>query len=228
MADIKSALRNIPEKQSDEESASERQLGYLRSFGYFSERLIKDLGVWQASYLIEQALLIKEEGSANIDASQNRTRKRGGCGRLLFLLLLLFLVIVIVRNCSKSEIDDTDNPSESQSELNIPEVSGNAGEPKVPSGVEHESEVSPAPEASPEAPGMPLDLASVQYPAIVVTTERFGLLNSAGKETPIAVGTLIKIAKRSELGTLTMEIGEELFVGNESRLIGKVELKSND
>ena len=210
MANIKKAIRNIPERQPDEEPVSQRQIGYLRSFGYFSEKLIKNLGVWQASYLIDQAKLIKEEDSA----TQNKSRKKGGCGTLIFFLLVLFLVIGIVSKCPESENDNPSNDSESKSEV------ANSENPVKPEG-----QAAPVPEQISEVVEKSLDLTVIQYPVTVVTTEKFELLNEVGKETPISEGTIINIESRSDLGTLKMTIGGELFVGNESRMIGKIELK---
>jgi hypothetical protein len=220
MADIKSALRNIPEKQPGEEAANEGQKGYIRSFGYFSEKLIKNLGSLQAAYLADQADLIKKEGSANIDIYQKKPRKLGKPIIIVVLLGLIALVHFKGKELFGPKADGLDQPAGRQSEAPKPEVPKREGTRKEP-----RSEVSPVPAPVPEAPEMPLDLASVQYPAVVVATGPFVLLNSEGKETPIAAGTLIRVAKRSELGTLTMEINGALFVGNESRLVGKVRLQ---
>lgn len=221
MADIKKALRNIPEKQPGEESANEGQKGYLRSFGYFSEKLIKDLGVLQASYLIDQADLIKAEGSANIDASPKRPGRLGGFVRLILFLGVLALLFVVWKRFLKPEISDALDATVPKTEVAGSDVSNQS--------VERETSPQDRPdlvsEQTPEPVDEALDLASIQYPALVVTTQDFALLNKEGKETPIEIGTTIKIVERSELGTLKMEIGGELFVGNESRIIGKIKLK---
>ena len=83
----------------------------------------------------------------------------------------------------------------------------------------------PITEPLPDSGGKSLDLATIEYPATVLSTKGFSLLNHEGKETPIPVGTMIEIADRTDLGTLKMQIDGELFVGNESRLAGNVELK---
>ena len=223
MSDIKRAIRNIPKRQPGEEPVSQRQIGYLRSFGYFSEKLIKNLGVWQASHLIEQAKLIKEEGSANIDASQNKQRKKGGCGKLILFLLVLFVVIGIASKRSGSEDDNPSN--ESESEVANPKIPVKVDEDKTTKRAKPEGKADPVPEQIPKVVEKSLDLAVIQYPATLVTTERFELLNEVGKETPIPVGTIIKIQSRTDLGTLEMTIGGKLFVGNEIRLKGKIELK---
>jgi hypothetical protein len=201
MADIKSALRNIPDMQRREERASVQQLNSLRSFGYFSEEMIKGLGTLQASYLIEQAHLIKEDGSARIDAANQKPRKKAGFGTLVFLVLLATLAIVLVRKYGETAKDDPSRGTETQREEISPDISKEAERAK------------------------PLNLAEIQYPATVQTTKLFSLSNKEGKETPIALGTTIEIIERSDLGTLKMEIDGELFVGNESRIDGSIELK---
>ena len=225
MADIKSALRNIPEKQAGEEPANEGQKGYLRGFGYFSENLIKDLGLLQASYLVDQAELIKAEGSANIDISQQKTHKLGGIMRLIVLLAVLVVAVVMGRKFLDSGSDDATTHSEFQSEENIPGIPNQGGGQKANKKDGSTGVADPDAELRPESEEESLDLAVIQYPATVLTTKGFNLLNKEGKETPIAVGTTIKIADRSDLGTLTMEIDGELFVGNETRIDGKIELK---
>ena len=220
MADIKSALRNIPERKPGEEPANEGQKGYLRSFGYFSEKIIKELGASQAAYLADQADLIKKEGSANIDIYQKKPRILGKLIVIVVLLGLIALVHFKGKELFGPKADGLEQPAGRQSEAPKPDVPNREVTRNEP-----RSEVKPVPAPVQEAPEKPLDLASVKYPAVVVATDPIGLLNSAGKETPIAVGTLIRIAKRSELGTLTMEINGALFVGNESRLFGKVRLQ---
>jgi hypothetical protein len=225
MADIKGALRNIPEKQKGEERANEGQKGYLRSFGYFSELVIKDLGVHQASYLVDQAELIKAEGSANIDLSRKKPRKLGGLVRLVVLCAILGLAIVIGKKFLGSGTDGAATHSESQTEGGLPEVSGNVGGQKESKMEGGQKRADPITELRPDSGGKSPDLAMIEYPATVLSTKGFSLLNQEGKETPIPVGTMIEIAERTDLGTLKMQIDGELFVGNESRVAGNVELK---
>lgn len=225
MADIKSALKNIPDKQPKEERASDQQLAYLRSFGYFSEKLIKGLGAGQASYLIDQALLIKEDGSARIDASNHKTRKKGGCGILVFLLVVGILVIVMVKKWSGSGNDNPGREFEPQREEISREIPKEAGTPKASERIEPVESVAQTEKLPSESEATPLKLAEIQYPVTVQTTKLFSLFNKEGKETPIAPGTTIEIIERSDLGTLKMEIDGELFVGNESRIAGSIELK---
>ena len=50
------------------------------------------------------------------------------------------------------------------------------------------------------------------------------MFNKVGKETTIPIGAIITIEERKNLGSLTMKIAGEVFVGNESRLLHKVRL----
>lgn len=68
-------------------------------------------------------------------------------------------------------------------------------------------------------------LEGVPLPCTVIVIEKFSLLNAASKETEIPTGWTIKILSRKKLGTLETEINGRLFVGNESRLAGKVKLR---
>jgi hypothetical protein len=61
------------------------------------------------------------------------------------------------------------------------------------------------------------------FPITVTTTQPFTLLDKAGKETPIPLGSSIKVMSRGKLGSLAMEINGAIFVGNEERLLGKIE-----
>lgn len=65
-------------------------------------------------------------------------------------------------------------------------------------------------------------LESVSLPCTVIVTEEFSLMNSAGKETSIPVGTSIRVLSRKKLGSLETQIKGATYVGNESRLAGKV------
>lgn len=210
--------------QVAEEPANEGQKAYLRTFGYFSEKMIKGLGNLQAAYLIDQAESIKEEGSASLD-SQLRTRRKSGRGRLIVLLAVLVLVTAVAGYLSKREKDETAIHPEPNGGEFAPGDPHSGKEGNVIKKAKPGTQADPIPEEVPAPDAKPLELAVIEFPATVVTTEEIKLLNSEGKETAIAADTPIKIAKRSELGTLTMDIGGELFVGNESRLLGKVRLE---
>lgn len=85
-------------------------------------------------------------------------------------------------------------------------------------------------QAPPKEKSMPrprevqLSLEGVTLPATLTVMKEFNLLNATGQETPIPVNALIKVTQRSGTGTLSMEINGAFFVGNESRLSGKVKM----
>lgn len=83
----------------------------------------------------------------------------------------------------------------------------------------------PTSQASPPKETAPFTLAGAALPATLITTLEVTLLNAAGKEVPIQAGTGIRITERSAGGTLSMTINGATFVGNESRLAGKVKLE---
>ena len=64
---------------------------------------------------------------------------------------------------------------------------------------------------------MPADL-------LVLTPIQIEILNPAGQETTIPADAEIEVLTRSELGTLKLRVGRITFVGNESRLRGKVKV----
>lgn len=82
------------------------------------------------------------------------------------------------------------------------------------------------PESQPE-PQILKSLEGVPLPCTLIVTEQTSLLNIAGKETAIPVGTTIKVLTRKSLGSLGAEIKGAQFVGNESRLAGKVKLSNS-
>lgn len=64
-----------------------------------------------------------------------------------------------------------------------------------------------------------------QFPLYVAVTNEARLLNNEGKEIVIPKGSMLKIDSRSAKGTLTLTFEGKLFVGNESRLLGKVKIR---
>jgi hypothetical protein len=68
-------------------------------------------------------------------------------------------------------------------------------------------------------------LEGVSLPVTLSVVEPVSLLNAAGKEGVFPVNSVIKVTKRTERGTLSLEINGAIFVGNESRLSGKVRLR---
>ena len=98
--------------------------------------------------------------------------------------------------------------------------------PAPPSQTETAPLPMPAPQTSTEpATAVPATLEFVVLPVTLVSTEAFSLLDIEGKETVIPAGSVIKVLKRGKMGSLTTEINKGTFVGNESRLAGKVNLR---
>lgn len=222
MSDVKRAIRGIPPKQDKEGPASDKQIGYLRSFGYFPEKLIADLGMWQASYLIDKAMQIKE-------SEENEPRQRlrgktkptqyslGGC--LILIVGALIVGTVLTQTCGhKSTVSEipparrTVTPPKFAKPPELPEINPPPTEepPTVP--------IKPI---IPQLPGI-ASFEGMTLPVSVVVIESFSLLGSTGKETTMPIGAIIKVTNRTERGTLTMENKGALFVGNEARLIHKV------
>jgi len=102
-------------------------------------------------------------------------------------------------------------------------------QPTIPKPKEPDQPVAPT---QPEEPAIPevRDLITLEGIALPVTLEviaPFNLMDATGKETSIPVDTSVLVEKRSPSGTLTMKIGGNLYVGNESRLAKKVRMATN-
>jgi hypothetical protein len=95
----------------------------------------------------------------------------------------------------------------------------------------------PAPEPAPAIPeqseveeqsertdGILLTLEGLDLPADLQVLNAIQLLDPAGQEATIAADTKIEVLTRTESGTLTLRVGGNAFVGNESRLKGKVRI----
>jgi hypothetical protein len=72
--------------------------------------------------------------------------------------------------------------------------------------------------------GILLSLEGMDLPVDLLVLTEVQLLNPAGQETAIPADTKITVLTRKAGGTLTLRVGEENFVGNESRLKGKVRI----
>ena len=233
MSRIKSAIKGIPRLQPEEEVASDKQIGYLRSFGYFSEKLISNLGMWQASYLIDKAIQIKESEESEEDEprqllrGKTRKSKNGGCGCLLLVGVALFAGAASVKNCG-SDKNAFPTPSLADAEI-APRIPTRPKQAEIetsppvdqPAPYEDSFAILSEKTTAPPRPGLG-SFDGLHFPLSIVAIEPFSLLDKAGKETAVAVGTLIQIISRTEKGTLTMEIGGSAFVGNEGRLFYKV------
>jgi hypothetical protein len=224
MADVKRAIRGLPPRGANEPPATERQKGFVRSFGYFTERLIQSLGIEQASYLINEAIAIRDQGRYD-DRWYRVPRKHYGCGSLILIIVVIATVTGIASHFLSSNSSSPSDLTESESKPAAKE----RREKPTPSMKSHvnghgvsENQFAPAVVQPIETPSLNFEI--MEFPVVVVTNDKVDLLNQEGKETPIGVGTSIKIMKRTPAGTLTMEIDGKLFFGNEARFLKKIRM----
>lgn len=165
--------------------------------------------------------------------TQEKTSKgcirKGFCCLLLFLGILaslFFLLIIIGIIFDDKKIDN-----------NIPPISETKKEiiqDKISSEIKDKDEIKE--DAEPEKSSIPsnketknlntnenkvLTFENASLPLILITTGEFSLLDKSGKETVIPIGTKITIVNRRPQGTLEIYIDADLYVGNESRILGK-------
>jgi len=217
-------INDIPRRGPDEEPATKKQLDYLRRMAHFKESDLEELGQWQASLLIDQAKEIRDEissGGANV-------KRNKGCGCLALIILTLVVagsIKLLYDRHSEGGAQTGSKPQEAPTGLPEPDK-GTPPKPQPEATASPDHKSAPQPEQPTIAKAeLVTTLNGVRLPVIVVTTEQFDLLNELGKETPIPAGSIIKIEKRGEKGSLTMKIKGALFVGNELRLFGKVRLR---
>jgi len=93
---------DVPERQKDEEPATEKQLAYIRHLaaGAKPEHSEEDLGKWQAWALIDQIKEEKERFETDVDEEiweeQEQDEKEGITGRQIFWAVVLALVMLVV------------------------------------------------------------------------------------------------------------------------------------
>lgn len=225
MAQMYFTIKDLPKRGANEEPATKQQLDHLRSLAPFKDSDLADLGQWQAAYLIDQAVEIKNQiGSGPVKAT-------GGWWKVLRVVLILLLSAATAKilfdwysarepqTNSQAQAASAKSPeavNEADPFANIPtDGTKTPGHPRGPSG------------AKPTAPssGTLSSLDGLALPIDVISTERFDLLNEVGKETAIPAGATIHIEKRGTKGSLTMHIKGTLYVGNELRLLRKVRLR---
>lgn len=231
VANVKRALRGIPPKQPGEEPATERQLGYLRSFGFFSEKSIQGLGKWQASYLIDEANVIKAEGETSEDSYYPSRKRKRGCASSLLLLVAGFVVLVVLLKLFDSASKDSSTATNEVKSTSIaPSTSKERTRPTQKNSPPPPGSSSVVPstangiESIDTTTGIVQNLTSTPLPVTIETVEGISLLNKTGKETAIPPGVLLTIKERKASGTLALDIDGEFYVGNENRLFGKVKI----
>ena len=167
-------------------------------------------------------------------------RPAGGVGTLVLAIVLFAIVVSAIssnrdvfqtrRNDGAAPMSSPSTGQNSRPKAGLragpkPEVENSAKEPAVsPTPPPLRGVPAPSQEAPPQTHKELPDSASFEgmaLPATRVTTDEISLLNEAGKETVIPSGSVIEITRRGDKGTLTMTINGALFVGHESRLLGK-------
>lgn len=217
MAKAKHKSDGIPPRQPGEEPATANQIEYLKSLADFNDADLKALGRHQASWLIEKT----KEARELAKSGKTATRKSR-----LGLLIIAAVVLGLAAWGHKlpglwNKWMNPETPVQSTSGKPNPPSPPRTG--NVPKEIENALDTPVVPDTADTAPSPPLaTLANLPLPATLTVIEPVSLLNATGKEATFPVDTRITVENRSASGTLTMKIEGELFVGNESRLAGKV------
>ncbi|MEI6654158.1 MAG: hypothetical protein WCP45_05265 [Verrucomicrobiota bacterium] len=222
MAKAKISIKDVPPRERGEESATEKQLDYLRRLTKLNESDLARLGKWQASNLIDIAKMMRDQAGF----SRTKITKKTGCLFLIVVAIIMFFAIVAGMKGTKSppNSDDKPNPKLHDTTNASPGVENKTPPIAKPGNPPGNDLLTPLPtDQTPSKKSEFLtNLEGVSLPLSVISTDEFTLLNEAGKETDIPIGTIIKISERGAKGSLTTEIKGKLFVGNELRLLGKV------
>ncbi len=108
---------NYPDRQPDEPDATEKQLGYIRSFEFgLSEKVLQGLGKWQASNIIDQMVKLRDEGYLGESASktmESLDNAKSGCGCsslksigcILVLIVTVLLVLAVTTDDNELETE---------------------------------------------------------------------------------------------------------------------------
>ena len=231
-------LRWASKKKAGEEPITERQIAFLIKLTGCKHHEVNHLGKLGASELIDEII---EERNGNrdddreIDKVLSKSKSRGGCG-LPSLILLGIICFFIWKFFIQADHDDPSyqKPAETAETEPIlrakpakePE-STPARQPPSPDPdpvIDDEPSKSVTEELIDRTDGILLTLEGLEMPADLLVLTPVQLLNPAGQETTIPADAEIKVLTRSELGTLKLRAGRKTFVGNESRLKGKVRI----
>jgi hypothetical protein len=229
-------LRYLPERKDREEPITGKQITTIIHLTGCESQVLEHLGKLQASALIENILNERDEIRGTNDASRHgkNGRKKAGYGSLVVLILLGGVCFLIWKfslspgggnpfTHEPALAADTDqSPSIKQPE-NPARQEGGPGSPTPPSATTIPDKVAPE-EQIERLDGRLESLEGIDLPSTILVLSPIQLLDPAGKETTVPADTELEVLTRREGGTLTMRSGEKTFVGNESRLQGKVRL----
>ena len=226
MAKLKIRINNIPDREPNEEPATEKQLDFLRHLATFDESFLQTLGKWQASFLIDKVKETKEDLRAG-----RLPKKRTGCGCVLFLVLLVSLVLWWVVKTKFSDSQPPQTPDEPTTETRT-QGSTATQQPALSRGSEPAHKADPEPKPVIEAPA-PVEIPSttlissfkyVSLPTKITTLEPVKLLDQANKEVNFPANINIRVEDKTAGGTLIMKINGVQYIGHETRLINKTKL----
>ncbi len=222
MSKEKYNVRTIPAKQLGEEPASENQISYLRLLTDMSESDLQSLGKWQASTLIDIAVHFRDSQSR----AASGPSKSGVIGKIVILIVLLaggWTGYTYITGGSTESLVSAAKPS---GKTAAPHGSSKpVRQPAEVTGTPAESSNAEIPSRPAASTGTLTTLEGLVLPVQLLATEGITLRDPTGMEVSLPAETTIKVTSRSDHGTLSMEINGALFVGNESRIAGKVKLE---
>lgn len=231
------SLEAVPIKLENEEPMTDKQLKYICHMSGCAPDAIRHLGKWQASWLIDS--LVEQRYNAENDDEDGGQIKapipqsRNGCGQrtLLLLIILGFTIYYFFVRSNDSE----ESPPKTTQPAEITLVEKRAGTNAAINTLPANELETAGPTALPDATKDPaqesdqldsarpvLTFTDIELPATFLVLEDIEMLDPAGKEIVIPSKTLIEVVARKPAGTLTINALAETYVGNESRLIGKV------
>ena len=207
MPKLKISLKDVPPRKRGEEAATEKQLEFLHELTGIQKSRLVGIGKWQISALIDQALALQNQAGNGVP----KVKRKSGC------LALLIIGIVVIGGWKIATSKSSDGTRQA------PDSSAKRA---LPTKATTEAELKKDPEKKPPTPAVKIQvppfLEGAALPVTVVATETLKIRNKAFDEVTIPIGSVIIIETRSDGGNLTMKINGALYVGGESRLVGKV------
>lgn len=242
-------INDIPPREQGEAPATQKQLEYLRHLANFNESDLQSLGKWQASFLIDRIKDIKDERPYKKKKTSGCTCLALVIISLFLIFVLVGAVkscsdesAIQTKNAQKSEsIKNTKSDSKLNQE-SAPEQIPVAPKIKKPFDpfAEPSDDMEDAPTA-PIEPDKPLDkvlekpitkapiddlilrnFEGAVFPLNITVIKTVLLRDESGKEITILPDAIIVVDGRSEKGILTLSIKGARYVGDESRVLGKV------
>jgi hypothetical protein len=188
------------------------------------------------------------DGSTISVTQPRKSKSMVGCGLVLACLVVLLIIFCLIVTVINSENNKTIKSNSGGNNLNNTEITTSAGASYNDDKNTNPHKSTLADKPIPESPNSDKDTTPNSKPEIgikkavvkskpitsfgeyplpftLVSTEAINLLNAAGKEISIPTGSIINVEKRTQSGTLTTKVNGVMFVGHESRLIGKSKIR---